>query len=58
MMSVKLWNPFLDHLNVEGRTAKLTKLKLYLNYLVEKAKYVSLKLNAEVALQEKRDAHN
>ena len=32
-------------------------MSLYLRYLVEKADYVSKKLNAEVALQEKRFAH-
>ena len=57
MMSVKPWNPYIKPANLEGRKAELKKLRLYLKYLGEKAEYVSLKLNAEIALQEKREAH-
>jgi hypothetical protein len=58
MMAVKPWNPFIEQPNeAEARAAELTKLRLYLKYLVENDTYVSLKLNAEVALQEKREDH-
>lgn len=57
MMSVKPWNPYIDVKDSKGRSTELAKLGSYLRYLVEKAGYVSKKLNAEVALQEKRSAY-
>ena len=61
MISVKPWNPYIELINNEGRSAKLAKLEQYLIYIKEKAQClnaeVSKCLNAEVALEDRRRSH-
>jgi hypothetical protein len=57
MISVKPWNPYIELTNNEGRNAELAKLEQYLIYIREKAQYVSKRLNAEVALEDRRRSY-